>query len=137
MVDWDRSHDWVLTCYESDRAELTVLFDQSQPSVHELVALRRCLPAFREVSPADARTRAAGARGRLELGELAGPEARRLLDELRRAGLRSELRNTSSVSYLPLDRTTGSALLVEDHTEAQRLAEQMIRAGVPVEHVAE
>jgi hypothetical protein len=136
MVDWDRSHDWVLTCYESDRAELTVLFDQSQPSVHELVALRRCLPAFREVSPADARTRA-GAGGRLELGELAGPEARRLLDELRRAGMRTELRNTSTVSYLALDRTTGSALLVEDHAEAELLAEEMIRAGVPVERLAE
>jgi hypothetical protein len=136
MLDWDRSHDWVLTCYESDRAELTVLFDRSLPSLHELVALRRCLPTFRQMSPADARARAGGG-GRLELGELAGPEARLLLDKLRRAGLRTELRNTSNVSYLPLDRTTGSALLVEDHAEAKLLAEEMIRAGVPFERVAE
>ncbi len=70
-------------------------------------------------------------------GELPGPEARRLLDELRRAGLRAELRNTSGVSYLPLDRTTGAALLVQDAAESRRVAEEMIQAGVPVEWLAE
>ena len=78
-----------------------------------------------------------GAGSRLELGKLPGPEARRLLDDLRRAGLRTELRNRSRVSYLPLDRTTGTALLVEDEAEAQRLVQDMIRAGVPVKRVAE
>jgi phosphatidylserine/phosphatidylglycerophosphate/cardiolipin synthase-like enzyme len=136
MLEWDRTHDWVVHCFESDRAELTVLFDGARPALRELAALRRCLPEFRDLPPATARARA-GADGRLALGELPGPEARRLSDDLRRAGLRAELRNTSAVTYLPLDRTTGAALIVEDDAEARRLAEQMIRAGVPVERVAE
>jgi hypothetical protein len=136
MFEWDRSHDWVLKCFESDRAELTIRFEGGRPSLRELAALRRYLPGFRDVPPATARARA-GDRGRLELGDLPGPEARRLWDELRRAGLQAELHNTSGVSYLPLDRTTGAALIVEDDAEAQRLAEEMIRAGVPVEYLTE
>lgn len=136
MFHWDRTHDWVLQCFESDQAQLTVLFDEARPSIRELAALRRCLPDFRHLAPAAARSRA-GTAGRLELGELPGPEARRLSECLRQAGLKAELRNTSCVSYLPLDRTTGAALLIEDDGEARRLAEEMIRAGIPVEHLAE
>jgi hypothetical protein len=136
MIHWDRTHDWVLQCFESDRAELTVLFDGARPSLRELAALRRCLPEFQQLAPAAARDRA-GAGGRVELGELPGPEARRLLDCLRQAGLRAELHNTSCVSYLPLDRTIGAVLLIEDEGEARHLAEEMIRDGIPVERVAE
>jgi hypothetical protein len=136
MIHWDSTHDWVLTRFESDRAELTVLFDEASPSLRELIALRRCLPEYRQLTPAAARDRA-GTGGRVELGELPGPEARRLSEGLQQAGLRSELRNTSRISYLPVDRTTGAAMLIEDEGEARRVAEEMIRAGIPVEHLAE
>jgi hypothetical protein len=136
MFEWDRSHDWVVQRYHSDRAELTVLFEVGRPSVRELAALRRCLPAIRDIPPSAARARS-GHQGRLELGEMPGPEARRLLCELRRVGLRAELRVTSTVSYLPLDRTTGTALIVENDADATRLAEQMIQAGIPVQEIAE
>jgi hypothetical protein len=136
MFQWNRTHDWVLQCFETDRADLTVLFDGARPSLRELAALRRCLPEFRHLPPAATRNRA-GTSGRLELGELPGPEARRLVEDLQHAGLRTELRNTSCVSYLPLDRTTGAALIVEDEAESRRLAADMMRAGIPVEHLAE
>src|SRR4051812_19237605 len=123
MFQWDRTHDWVLQCFETDRADLTVVFDGARPSLRELAALRRCVAEFRQLPPAAARNRA-GTSGRLELGELPGPEGRRLSEDLQQAGLRVELRNTSRVSYLPLDRTTGAALLIEDEDEAQRLAEE-------------
>lgn len=136
MKEWDRTHDWVVQCFESDRAELTVLFEGARPALNELAALRQCLSQFRDLPPAAARARA-GTDGRLALGELPGPEPRRLSDDLRRAGLQAELRNTSAVTYLPLDRTTGAAWIVENDEEARRLAERMIQAGVPVERVAE
>jgi hypothetical protein len=136
MFEWDRSHDWVVHRFHLDRAELTVLFEAERPSLAELAALRRCLPEFRNVPPTTARDRARQ-KGRLEFGELHGPEARRLLGELRREGLRVELKTTSRVGYLPQDRTTGDALLIEDDVEARSLAEQMIESGVPVEDTYE
>jgi hypothetical protein len=136
MFDWDRAHDWVLQRYASDRAELTVLFAGSRASLRELAALRRCLPGLRDQSPAVARART-GTEGRYELGELPGSEARRIRDMLKGAGLTVEFRNMSNVSYLPLDRTTGTALIVEDDAEMSLLAQQMIQAGVRVVDIAE
>ena len=101
----------------TDWADLTVVFERVRPSLRELAALRGCMAEFRQLPLAEARNRA-GTNGRLELGEIPGPEARRLSEDLQQAGLRVELRNTSRVSYLPLERTTGAALLIEDEGEA-------------------
>ena len=73
----------------------------------------------------------------MELGEMPGIAARRMFEALKQVGLRTELRSTSALSFLPLDRTTGATILIEDNAEARRLAEEMIRAGVPVERIAE
>lgn len=60
-----------------------------------------------------------------------------MLEQLRKAGLQAEIRNTSAVSYLPLDQTLGVSLLVEDEAEASRLVAELIQAGIPVENLAE
>ena len=137
MFEWDRSHNWVVHRFHLDRAELTVVFEAERPSLAELAVLRRCLPEFRNVPPATARDRA-GKKGRLEFGELHGPESEAIAR--RRCGVRgcgSSSRDTSRVGYLPHDRTTGDALLIEDDEEGRRLIEQMIEAGVPVEDIYE
>ena len=134
MAEWDQSHDWVVFCREWHRADLTIVFDTPRPSVHELAALRRCLPDFRDLPPAEALARA-GTAGRMELPDLPGQDARRLAENLRQAGLKSVLRNTSAMSYLFMDETTGHALLVEDEHEAERLAREMMAAGVRVERI--
>ena len=116
MFQWDCTHHWVLQCLATDWADLTVVFERVRPSLRELAALRGCRAEFR--LPLAAARNPAGTSGRLELGKLPGPEARRLSEDLQQAGLRVELRNTSRVSYLPLERTTGAALLIEDEGEA-------------------
>lgn len=69
MLGWDRSHDWVLHWIRNDLTRVTIKFRQEQPSIAELAALRRCLPRFRHVPPAQVRAMA-GATGMLELGVL-------------------------------------------------------------------
>jgi hypothetical protein len=136
MIDWERTHDWLLHCFAHDLAQLTILFDHDRPSLRELMALRKSLPEFGDLSPAAARERAR-AIGRVALEEMWGPEARRLAVRLQHAGLRTEIRNTSYISYLPIDRTTGAALLIEDEAESRRVTDEMLRAGIPVAHFAE
>jgi hypothetical protein len=43
--------------------------------------------------------------------------------------------SASFVSYLPYDRTTGCAWLIEDDAEATAIAQAMLAAGVPVQDV--
>jgi hypothetical protein len=136
MAEWDRSRDWVVVRNETDRAEVTVVFAGPRPSLHELAAVRRVVPDFQNKPPAEALARM-GDGGRLEVDELPGPEARRMAAALQAAGVRVTVRNTSRVTYLPVDLDTRQAMLVEDEQVAEQLAHEMIRAGVPVEHIAE
>jgi hypothetical protein len=62
-------------------------------------------------------------------------EAKRLIKVARAAGLSVLAENLSFISYLPYDRTTGCAWLIDNDAEARSVAEAMIAAGVPVQGV--
>ena len=134
MVSWDRTHDWVVQRYYNDLTRVTIRFPQGTPSVNELIAVRRSLPQFRDTPPAELRA-AIASTGSLPLGEMPTREAMRLIEAAREAGLSVLAENVSFISYLPYDRTTGCALLIEDDAEARSIAEAMIAAGVPVQAV--
>jgi hypothetical protein len=133
MLEWDRSHDWVVRRHFHDRAVVTVVFKNERPSIVELVSLRKCLGKFQHISPAVLRE-SIGRVKRLEIGEFEGIQVRLLVEKLESNALSVVVRSSSFVSYLPVDRTTNSALLVEDSKERNELAQDMINAGVPVEH---
>jgi hypothetical protein len=134
MVSWDQTHDWVVRQFYNDLTRVTIRFSEGVPSVSELIAVRRSLPQFRDTPPAELRAAIAGT-GSLLLGEMPTREARRLIEAARDTGLNVLADNVSFISYLPYDRTTGCALLIEDDAEARSVAEAMIAAGVPVEAV--
>jgi hypothetical protein len=75
------------------------------------------------------------ASGVLDLGALPTPEARHLIEKAQAEGLEAVAERASFVSYLPYDRTTGCAWLIEDDAEAWAVAQAMLAAGVPVENV--
>ena len=134
MLTWDRSHEYVLHRFWNDLMRITIRFQASPPSVQELAAIRRCLPEFRYMAPAAVRGRIGGS-PELSLGVLPTPEARRVIESAQAEGLEVIGESVSFVSYLPFDRTTGCAWLIEDDTEAAAVAKAMLEAGVPVQDV--
>lgn len=134
MITWDRAHEWVLVQQFNDLTRVTLRFQQGRPSVSELVALRRCLPQFRDTSPVELRA-SIGNTGLLDLGEMPTRQALQLIETMRKAGLRLISENVSFISYLPYDRTTGCAWLIENDAEARSVTEDMLAAGVPVQAV--
>jgi hypothetical protein len=132
MLSWDRSHDYVLHRFWNDLTRVTIRFGAAPPSAQEIVALRRCLPQFRNIAPAALRDQI-GDSQQLSLGEL--PEARRLIEAAEAQGLAVVAECASCVSYLPYDRTTGCLWLIENDAEAAAVAEAMLREGVPVQNV--
>ena len=134
MLAWDRTHDWVLQQILLDLTRVSIQFRQMPLSVAELVALRKCLPQFRDMAPAAVRD-AVGEAGVLLLGVPPSPEARKLIRAAEAAGLQVVAEGASRVSYLPFDRTTGCAWLIEDDDEAAAVAQAMLAAGVPVQDV--
>jgi hypothetical protein len=134
MPTWDRSHDYVLQRFWNELVRVTIRFKNSSPSVAELAAIRRCLPQFRDTAPASLR-KSIGDSQTLALGEMPGRLARQLIEILAAEGLEVVAQSASYVSYLPFDRTTGCAWLIEDEAEAMAVAKEMMAAGVPVHDI--
>ena len=134
MLTWDRSHDYVLHRFWNDLTRVTIRFRNAPPSVQELVALRRCLPQFRDVAPATLRSQIGDSRQH-SLGEMPTPEARSVIEAAQAQGLEVVAESASFVSYLPYDRTTGCAWLIEDAAEAAAVAQAMLQEGVPVQDI--
>jgi hypothetical protein len=134
MLTWDCSHDYVLHRFWHDLTRVTIRFKVSPPSVQELASIRRCLPEFRNMAPAAARERIGDSR-ELSLGVLPTQEARRVLEWAQAEGLEVIGESASFASYLPFNRTTGCAWLIEDDTEAAAVLKAMLEAGIPVQDV--
>src|SRR5262245_62074562 len=134
MLTWDRTHDYVLHRVWNDLTRVTIQFRNAPPSAQELVALRRCLPQFRDIAPATLRSQIGDSR-QLSLGELPGPEARSVIEAVQAQGFDVVAESASFLSYLPYDRTTGCAWLIEDETEAAAVAQAMLQEGVPVQDI--
>jgi hypothetical protein len=134
MLDWDRLHDYVLHRYFHDRARVSIRFRGAPVSAQELMALRRCVPRFRDMAPSSVRE-SIGDSAELSLGEMPGPEARRWITAIEAEGLQVVAESASFISYLPVNRTTGSAWLIENDDEAAAIAQAMLAAGVPVQDI--
>jgi hypothetical protein len=63
------------------------------------------------------------------------PEARSVIEAVQAQGLEVVAESASFVSYLPYDRTTGCAWLIEDDAEAAAVAPAMLQEGVPVQDI--
>jgi hypothetical protein len=131
VIDWDRSHDWIVERTFYNRLRVSVRFAAGKPSVAELVAVRRCFPQFANMPPQSLLTQV-GHSGALEIGTFPATEARHSVKDAQQAGLNVVAENASYVIYVPVDRTLGCAMLIEDDGEARATAEAMIAAGVPV-----
>jgi hypothetical protein len=134
MLSWDHTHDWVVQRYYNDLTRVTIRFTHGVPNLAELLAVRRCLPQYRNTPPAELRA-LIGRAGSLPLGEMATREARRLAEAAKATGLDVVAEDASFISYLPYDRTTRCGWLIEDEAEARSVAEAMIAAGVPIQEV--
>jgi hypothetical protein len=136
MLDWDRSHDWVLHRHWHDLTRVIVRFRRWPPTVAELAALRRCLPHFRDMPPTAVRATIPSS-GVLELGIVPTPNARRWIEALQAEGVEVVAKSMSFVSYLPIDRTTGSAWLIDDTAKADAVVRAMLAEGVSVDNFEE
>lgn len=133
MISWDSSHDWEVQRYFHELTRVTIRFVQNVPSMNELLKVRQCLPQFRNTPPAE--LRASIHDGCLPLGELPTREARVVIERAEAAGLLVHAECASFISYLPFDRTTGCALLIENEIEAREVAKEMMAVGFPVKDI--
>jgi len=83
------------------------------------------------MSPANVMA-AIGGSGLLELGSLPSMQARPLIARMQSEGLEVAAEGASYFAYLPENRTTGCATIIDDDDEARAFVQAMLEAGVPV-----
>lgn len=130
QVTWDRTRDWLIQRSHHYELALVVVFQSTQPSLEELTQARKLRPEFSNEPPTAFRRRIAN--GRLDLGVLPAAEGRAVATFASTLGLTVETRATAQTVYLFKDRAASAVLLVEDQEESERIASEMLAAGVPM-----
>jgi hypothetical protein len=134
MNSWNRSDEWEIQQTFTHQARLVVVIPGADNRASSLAALRRCVPQLRELSIPEMMRRISSS-GEIDLGDIAGYGAHCLAEKLEKQGVAVKVTNTSHTDFLPINRTNGSAWLIEDPVEAKRIVEDMIAAEVPVVQV--
>jgi hypothetical protein len=134
MLQWDRTHKWEIQRCSRHYARVAIVFKGPVPSRDELIALRKCLPRFRHVPPAELRA-TLGSSGSLHLGVMCCTEERRLVEAAQSHGLIVCSDDASYTEDIPVDLTTGEHWWIEDKNEVAIVVQAMIAEGVPISPV--
>jgi hypothetical protein len=129
-VTWDPTRDWLIQRSHHYELALVVVFHSAQPSLEELTQARKLRPEFSNEPPTVFRRRIEN--GRLDLGVLPAVEGRATAALASSLGLTLEPRATAQTVYLFKDRAASAFLIVEDQKESERIASEMLAAGVPM-----
>jgi len=125
------SGQWTVHRTRHSSARVIIGFEQGRATPKELSLLRRTVDRFRDLPASEVKSAVAG-QAKLDLGTMSGMEARRLLLELREAGLLAHLEDASYVSQMPVTKDSSAVMLIEDEALGQKVCEEMIRRGAPV-----
>ena len=128
---WDGSEDWGLIAHHQSQTRVKVTFSDSQPSIEEIASIRKLVEAYQNTPITEIKS-LLSSRKEIDLGILPGIEANRIVRRAKQLRLRIISTDASTTSYLPINRKTNMALVIEDDTIAKRVIEKMMECGIPV-----
>ena len=128
---WDGSEDWVLSKHMHRAMRLKIKCSGKRPSVSELLAIRKLLEQHRQGPPAELRSVIKDT-GELDLGNIAPARATEIVNRANDLGLHIIATDVSVTSYLPINRATKDAMLIDDDELNERVVQEMLKRGVPV-----
>ncbi|MBB02171.1 MAG: hypothetical protein CMJ47_05965 [Planctomyces sp.] len=131
-MTWDRSIHWVLEKTHHHRFDVSVVLDKPL-TTHTLAAIRKLNPDLQQTPITELKSRLFG-QSSFPLGTVNGTRCRELDSAATQLGLRLNITNSSFTSYLPIDKTNGQIWLIEDAIDAKRIVDEMLAAGVEVQH---
>ena len=133
---WDGSApEWCLRITHRHERRIVVTFDRPGPTVSDVVRMRE---VFEELQSRSAQAIWTEVRGELRvvLRQVYSPvDAPGVAERAWAQGLRVEVIGADTVSYLPFNRKTEAALVIESDELLASVAERMLVAGAPSEHI--
>jgi hypothetical protein len=132
---WDGSETgWTLHHYNRMEWTVTFQFGNDGPTLGEISAMRETLDHLRNQPVKSIWNKLRGMPTYSLPETLSNLEMRWLIDKADRASLRTSVVPADRSGYLPVN-IDGSAMIIEDDRLAEKVAQRMIAAGVPVEEI--
>lgn len=127
---WDGTQPgWVLLQSNLELVDPVLLFPPGGPSLEMVAYVRKVLPEFADLSSAQVYAELKG-KQRVPLERCSAERASALVELLGIQGISLDLFPIPS-GYLPANRISGSALIIEDNDEARAVCAEALRRGVP------
>ncbi len=133
---WDGSEDWGLSANYNSQSSVKIVFSGNQPTIKEIAAVRKLITAYQNIPAIEVRSLLSN-RKEIDLGILSSIETSQIKERAVQLNLTIIAIESSYTSYLPINRTTNHALLIEDNTLARRVTAKMLEFGVPIIDYAE
>lgn len=133
---WDGSEDWGLSANHNSLCSVKIVFSGNQPTIKEIAALRKLITAYQNIPVIDVKSLLSN-RKEIDLGLFSSIETNRIKERAVELNLTIIAVDSSYTSYLPINRTTNHALLIEDNSLARRVTAKMLEFGVPIIDYAE
>ncbi len=128
---WDGTEDWVLSRHTHQGTRLKIKCSGKRPTASELLAIRKLLEQHRHVPPTELRSMIEDT-GEWDLGCFAAARATEVINRANDLGLHIPATDASVTSYLPINRTTKDAMLIDDDELNEKVVQEMLKRGVPV-----
>ena len=128
---WDGSEQWVLLKVEQHLTRLTLRFTTKEPSISEIQAVRRLLPQYQQLPPAQVKA-ILGDCGEFELPLLPRAEAEKLSAQAKELDLCPKSVDASYTGYSPFCPVNRSVCMIEGDALAAQVYRRMLDSGVPV-----
>jgi sulfur transfer complex TusBCD TusB component (DsrH family) len=128
---WDGSEDWGLSANYNHQSNVKIVFCGNKPTMKEIAAVRKLITAYQNIPAIEVKSLLSN-RKEIDLGILSSMEANRIKKRAVELNLTIIAVDSSYTSYLPINRTTNHAFLIEDDALARRVTAKMLKFGVPI-----
>jgi hypothetical protein len=122
---------WELSAFYHSRLSLRIVFCGNSPTIQELAAVRKLLDGFRE-RPVNEVKKEIGSVKELFIGDFPSFAGRDLCQKAEKLHLTIIAKDTSFTSYLPFNRKTNIALIIEDGNDSKAITQKMIDSGISI-----
>lgn len=132
---WDGTEKgWVLERFDRDLIEIEILFSNSGPSIKEIQALRSAIPEYSHRKIQEVFSDLQGL-SKLWIGEFESIEGRRIVKACEKEKIRVRIKERVETHFMPVNKITQMALVIEDESLALEVAKEGMRQGMEVEYI--
>jgi hypothetical protein len=128
---WDKRNGWGLSQHTYSEISINVIFSNNIPNMKEIFDIRKLSKEFREISIVKIKSKI-GNNGKAFIGKFGSIEANRIINRAKELNLTLGVIEECIITYLPVNKESKNALIIEDDELANNITKRMLDEGIPI-----